>query len=105
MEHMKQIRFIYEMKWANDHHGAILICLEANARYAYGRPLTMKADAKKRGFSAEKTTKAFKSILQENHNHQKKGIPPILHPSPIADCAESWRARWQPRPGAGPRAG
>ena len=63
---------------ANDHHGAILICLEANTRYAYGRPLTMKADAKKRGVSAEKTTKAFKSILEENHNDQKKGIPPIL---------------------------
>ena len=64
---------------ANDHHGAILICLEANTRYAYGRPLTMKADAKKRGVSAEKTMKAFKSILEENHNDQKKGIPPILY--------------------------
>jgi hypothetical protein len=58
-------------------YGAILIYLEANTRYAYGRHLTMKADAKKRGVSAEKTTKAFKSILEENHNDQKKGIPPI----------------------------
>jgi hypothetical protein len=35
----------------------------------------MKADAKKRGVNAEKTTTAFKSILEENHNDQKKGIP------------------------------
>ncbi len=38
----------------------------------------MKADAKKQGVSAEKTTKAFKSILEENHNEQKQGIPPFL---------------------------
>jgi len=34
---------------ANNHHGAILVSIEANTRYAYARPMVMKADAKNRG--------------------------------------------------------